>query len=341
MKEKRILLISFDKEYIDKILSELPFLLNDSSKLVVISNEEYYKEYITQDHSKIDVLIADENLSREELYSQPAEQTFFLVEGADGKNTISKYDAARGIANKLSDTYVKTINESAEKTKIIDVCSVSGGCGKTKAAMGIAGRLSQMGYNVLYVDAEEIQNFVELLPENMKEDFAEPAMAIAFMNGGNADMLAKDIRKAPFDYIPAFKEPIYAYNISLQAYYDMVHNIAAKEIYDYIVVEHTPSLTKELAKYLSDSKMVAICAKDGEAEPQRVKRLVGNLVDFSGQCVVIISAVYEAGEININKKTEEYIYPVCEIVPAGNETHTDIEKILKENRYGAAATAVK
>ena len=88
MKEKKILLISFDKEYVDKILSELPFVLNDSSELIVISNEEYFSEYCKQGHPKVDVLIADEYISREALFSQPADTTYYLVENTEAKNHL-------------------------------------------------------------------------------------------------------------------------------------------------------------------------------------------------------------------------------------------------------------
>lgn len=341
MKEKKILLISFDKEYVDKILSELPFVLNDSSELIVISNEEYFSEYCRQGHPKVDVLIADEYISREALFSQQADTTYYLVENTEAKNTISKYDATDGIVNKLGEDYVTTVQEDVGKTRMIDVCAASGGCGKTKAAIGIAARLSQMGYDVLYVDAEETQNFYEFLPENLKEDWAEASLAIAFMNGGALDMLIKNIRKAAFDYVPAFKDPLYAYNISLQAYYDMVNEIAGREMYDYIVVEHTPGLTKELAKHLSDSKMMAMCTKDIAGEAERVKRFVGNLAGFGGQCVVICNCDETSVDADINIKSDEYDYPVCEMVAFDNNAAIDAAKLIEGKRYLATVIAVK
>ena len=341
MKEKKILLISFDKEYVDNILSELPFVLNDSSELIVISNEEYFSEYCKQGHTKVDVLIADENISRDALFSQPANITYYLVENTEAKNTISKYDATDGIVNKLGEEYVTTVQEDAGKTKVIDVCAASGGCGKTKAAIGIAARLSQMGYDVLYVDAEEVQNFYEFLPENLKSDWAEAAMAIAFMNGGAIDMLIKNIRKTTFDYIPAFKDPLYAYNISLQAYYDMVNEIADREMYDYIVVEHAAGLSKELAKHLSDSKMLAMCTKDIAGEPKRVRRFVGNLAGFGGQCVVICNCDVDGVDVDINIKSDEYEYPVCEMVAFDSNATVDAAKLIEGKRYLATVIAVK
>ena len=341
MKEKKILLISFDKEYVDNILSELPFVLNDSSELIVISNEEYYVEYCKQSHPKVDVLIVDENISRESLFSQPADTTYYLVENTEEKNTISKYDAADGIVNKLGEDYAITMQDDAGKTKVIDVCAASGGCGKTKAAIGIAARLSQMGYDVLYVDAEEVQNFYEFFPDSLKSDWAESALAIAFMNGGAPDVLIKGIRKLALDYVPAFKEPLYAYNISLQAYYDMINEIAGREIYDYIVVEHVAGLTKELAKYLSDSKMIAMCTNDIAGEPKRVRKFIGNIAGFVGQCVVICNSDEAGADADINIKSDEYRYPVCEMVTFDRETVLDAAKLIDGNRYLATVIAVK
>ena len=341
MKEKKILLISFDKEYVDNILSELPFVLNDSSELIVISNEEYYVEYCKQSHPKVDVLIVDENISRESLFSQPADTTYYLVENTEEKNTISKYDAADGIVNKLGEDYAITMQDDAGKTKVIDVCAASGGCGKTKAAIGIAARLSQMGYDVLYVDAEEVQNFYEFFPDSLKSDWAESALAIAFMNGGAPDVLIKGIRKLALDYVPAFKEPLYAYNISLQAYYDMINEIAGREIYDYIVVEHVAGLTKELAKYLSYSKMIAMCTNDIAGEPKRVRKFIGNIAGFVGQCVVICNSDEAGADADINIKSDEYRYPVCEMVTFDRKTVLDAAKLIDGNRYLATVIAVK
>ncbi len=340
MKEKKILLISFDKEYIDRILSKLPFMLNDNSKLSIISTADSLVDFLKNDHLKVDVLIKDEAISDEILKVQPTEKLYYLVESTDSKNSISKYDAVDGIVNKLGKAYLKDTEKPVGKTKVIDICSVSGGCGKTKAAIGISAKLSKMGYSVLYIDAEEMQNFYEYLPKKWKATWADGSTAIAFMNGVEAGTMGEVIHKNIFDYVPAFRDPIYAYNVFLKSYYDMVRNVADKEIYDYIVVEHENGLTKELAKYLSDSKAMAVCVRDGSGEADRLERYMNNLMDFDGQCFVICDSV-NAADTDIEKKMDEYNYPVCEIVAGDINGNTDAEKLLEGNEYIATVTAVK
>ena len=340
MKEKKILLVSFDKEYIDEILSRLPFMLNDNSRLSIISTVDSFAEFMKRGHSKVDVLIKDEAITDEILAVQPTEKIYSLVENTDSRSAISKYDAVNGIAKKLGKTYFKDDEKPFGKTKVIDVCSASGGSGKTKAAVGISAKLSKMGYSVLYIDAEEMQNFYEFFPQKWRAEWADGSMAIALMNGMETGAIEKVIQNNIFDYIPAFRDPLYAYNITLQSYYDMVRRLSEKEIYDYIVVEHETGLTKDLAQYLSDSKVIAICAKDGIGEPDRLKRYINNLLDYKGQCVVICNSIDAAGT-DINQKTDEYAYPVCEIIDSNRDSNTDAEKLLEGNEYIAAVTAVR
>lgn len=339
MKEKRILLISFDKEYIDKIVSKLPFMLNDNSKLSIISTLDSFTEFMKNDHPEIEVLIKDEAINDNILTVQPAEKVYSLVESSDSKNSISKYDAVDGIANKLGKAYIKDSEKPIGKTKVIDVCSVSGGCAKTRAAIGISAKLSKMGYSVLYVDAEEMQNFYEYLPVKWKAEWADRSLAIAFMNGLENGTVETIIQKNRFDYVPAFRDPIYAYNIFLKSYYDMVRMVADKEIYDYIVVEHENGITKDLAQYLSNSKVIAICVRDGRGEADRLERYTNNLVDYNGRFVVICNSSKEA-DTDINKKMDEYKLPVCEIIDSGSG-NTDAEKLLEGSEYIATVTAVK
>lgn len=340
MKDKKILLVSFDKEYIDKILSKLPFMLNDNSKLSIISTVDSFAEFMKSDHPKIDVLIKDEAITDEILTVQPTEKVYSLVESTDGKNSISKYDAVNGIVNKLGTTYIKDAEEPIGKTKVIDICSVSGGCGKTKAAIGIAAKLSHMGYSVLYVDAEEMQNFYEYIPEKWKAEWADGSMAIAFMNGLENGSIETIVQKSLFDFVPAFRDPIYAYNIFLKSYYDMVRKIADKEIYDYIVVEHENGITKDLAQYLSNSEVTVICVRDGIGEADRLERYINNLVDYEGQFVVICNSS-NAADGDIDNKMDEYKLPVCEIVDSDSIGDTDALKLLEGKEYIATVTAVK
>ena len=59
-------------------------------------------------------------------------------------------------------------------------------------------------------------------------------MSLAFMNAqADANALNEYIQRGMYDYIPAFKSPLFAYNISLQSYYDMAEKLAAGRQYEY------------------------------------------------------------------------------------------------------------
>ena len=159
MKEKKILLISLDREYTEKVEGKISFLLNEYSKLEIIDSREYLTEYLQSDHPKIDVLIADESVYVDAIKVQPADKSYRLVEGDREADSVSKYEADEGIVNVIGKEFLKTGERVEETTHVINVVSVDGGSGKTKAALGITAQLAAQGYRVLYMDAENVQNF--------------------------------------------------------------------------------------------------------------------------------------------------------------------------------------
>ena len=329
MTEKIILLISLDKEYVDRIESKLPFMLGEGTRLHIIDNEDYLSEYMNEDHAKIDVLITDENLYQSVRVCQPSDKAFVLSETIGNTDMISKYDAETGIVQKIGSEYLKSGDIPKQKTHVIDVISVSGGCGKTKTALGIAGQFFNMGYKVLYVDAEETQNYNEFIPQSWNVDFANDSLSVAMITR-NIGAVLSNIQRARFDVLPAFKNPIYVYNLDLTIYYDIIQQIAEREIYDYIIVEHSSVITKSLIVHLSDSKEIVICMNGQKGSARRIDALVDNLVKFEGECVVVSSGEYG----------EPCRFPVCETVSYDNDD-VDFTVLTSQGKYWDCAMAVR
>lgn len=340
MKEKKILLISLDREYTEKVEGKISFLLNEYSKLEIIDSREYLTEYLQSDHPKIDVLIADESVYVDVIRVQPADKSYRLVEGNREADSVSKYEADEGIVNVIGKEFLKTGERVEETTHVINVVSVDGGSGKTKAALGITAQLAAQGYRVLYMDAENVQNFGEFLNGTEESKWAKDTMSLAFMNAqAEANALNEYIQRGIYDYIPAFKSPLFAYNISLQSYYDMAEKLAAGRQYEYIVIEHSMALTRELAMFLGKSTAMIMCTNQGVGAAGRIERFMNNLIDFKGQCM-LLCCQNEDTQDNFHQDPIVYKYPVCETVPR-QQTATTLDEMLAKGLYRAAAAAVR
>ncbi|MCR5155765.1 MAG: AAA family ATPase [Butyrivibrio sp.] len=340
MKEKKILLISLDREYTEKVEGKIAFLLNEYSRLEIIDSREYLTEYLKTDHPKIDVLIADESIYADALRVQPSDKSYRLVEGSKEADSVSKYEADEGILSAIGKDFLKNTEHVDETTHVINVVSADGGSGKTRAAIGIAAQLAALGGRVLYIDAEEVQNFGEFLQTQGDNKWAKDTMSLAFMNPqADANALNEHIQRGAFDYVPAFKSPLFAYNIGLQSYYNMAEELAAGRQYEYIVIEHGNALTKDLAMFLGKSTTIVMCTDQGIGAAERIERFMDNLIDFKGQCMLLCSQ-YDEGESDFGQNPIVYRYPVCETVRRQRERTTP-EEMLAKGLYRAAAAAVR
>ena len=341
MKERKILLISLDREYTDKIEGKIPFLLNEYSKLEIIDSVECLTEYLKLEHQKIDVLIADESVYADVFRIQPSDRSYRLVEdGTAAGYSVSKYDADEGIINAIGKEFLKNTEQVDETTHVINVVSCDGGSGKSAAALGIAAQLSSLGSRVLYMDAEEVQNFGEFLLAKEENKWAKDTMSLAFMDPlANSNALNEHIQRGAFDYVPAFKAPLFAYNIDLKSYYDMADNLASTRQYEYIVIEHGSSLTKDLAMFLGKSSTIVMCTDAGVGAANRIDRFMDNLIDFKGQCMLLLCCD-EKCESTLASDPIVYRYPVCETVQRQREK-TSLDDMLAKGLYKAAALAVR
>lgn len=342
MKTNVILLACLDREYVDKVEASIVFALNEFSKLTVIDSEEYLKEYVESMHAEVDVLIADEAIYQELHRVQPATKSFKIVEGKGVDNSISKYDGEMGILSCIGSQFLNSIIPEEEKTHIVDVVATSGGSCKTMTALGIAVHLADMGKKVLYMDAEVIQNFYEFMPEGVREDFGDENMALGFIKNPRevkATILAA-IKKSSFDYFPEFREPIFAYNVSLESYYNVARYVAELGIYDYIVVEHSPELSMTMVRHLSASRMLVICTDSSAYARGRIDRFMKNIVDFNGQCFLVCDKRRGHVDSRLLGDSIVYKYPVCDSISESKANMT-INDFLGEGLFKAAAEAVR
>ena len=330
MTEKVILLISLDKEYVDRIESKLPFMLGEGTRLHIIETEDYLSQFMNEDHSRIDVLITDEDIHQSIRACQPSDKAFILSENVGGANMINKYDAELGIVQKIGPDYLKNTDAPKQKTTVIDVISVNGGCGKTKTALGIAGQFFNMGYKVLYLDAEEIQNYNEFVPQSWNIDFADDSLSVAMLTGDIQTVLGS-LRRARFDVLPAFKNPLYMYNIELTTYYGIIKQIAEREIYDYIIVEHSSEITRGLAMHLSASRELVVCMNGKKGSARRIEKLIDNLAKFEGECVIVSNG--ESKEVTR--------FPVCETISYDDDDDVDFTDLICQGKYWDCAMAVR
>lgn len=342
MNKKVILLASLDREYVDRVEASIVFALNEYTSLFIIDSPEYLKQYVETMHAEVEVLIADEAVFQDLHRVQPAGKSYKLTEGKTQDNLISKYDGESGILSCIGSEYLTSAIAEDEKTRIIDVVAVSGGSGKTMTALGIASQLSDMGKSVLYIDAQVLQNFYEYMPKSDGLKWGDENMALAFLRspGEVKGAILGSITKGVFDYIPPFKEPLFVYNISLASYYNVAEFIAKQQIYDYIVVEHSLEMSKELVVHLSKSKCIIVCTDTSAQAPERINRFMKSIVDFKGQCLLVSDKRREHIDSRLFADPIIYKYPVCDSIQEAR-AHITTADFVAEGMFKAAAEAVR
>ena len=160
MAHKTVLLISTDEEYNRNIEEQLASELGEHVQLEMITDRAYLEEYLKSPH-KVDTLLTEEKLMPEITAAIAARAAFLLTEETGtGNQEISKYGGAQALIRALDPALLRNNGASGSReTRVIDVCSVSGGSGKTLAALYTARRLAEMGRKVLYVNAQSFQDF--------------------------------------------------------------------------------------------------------------------------------------------------------------------------------------
>ena len=171
----RLLLADPDSKYVDKLTD---FITNSFAFRIRVSSftrENLLKEYLQSSPETIDILLANQEFLclPPDLYAKVE----LVVQLSDGSlsnrfeqyRSIYKFQSGHQLVNQLLNIYSEQ-NSNASKlvtgskhTKLVSVYAPCGGVGKTSIVLGLAVKLSEMGFSVLVLGLESINSLVAAL----------------------------------------------------------------------------------------------------------------------------------------------------------------------------------
>lgn len=338
MAHKTVLLISTDEEYNRNIEEQLASELGEHVQLEMITDRAYLEEYLKSPH-KVDTLLTEEKLMPEITAAIAARAAFLLTEETGtGNQEISKYGGAQALIRALDPALLRNNGgiESRE-TKIIDICSVAGGSGKTSTALGVAARLASMGRKVLYISTESFQNFNSFLNTDscMSDNLLK---CMATHSNQLAETAVSEIMHGKFDYIPQIGMITSVYQVDEQSMLEMAEAIRQVRVYDYILIEHPEDITKYTYIALMKSERLIITTLQDKASYEKLKRLYSFTGSSIGECVIVCGK-YHQDEYCVWKNDNEIKIPVSEYVPFSKDFN--IENMENSGIYKATAEAIR
>lgn len=340
MDNKHIIIVSTDEEYILNIEKELAFQLADNVIIEIISDLNYFEEYQKQPH-KVDIILIDECNKKNVSINMQAEHIFDLVDNpfSFGSVQISKYGGAQAIIRCLPHGMIKNIDFS-KQTIIVDVCSVSGGAGKTATALGTAYRLAEEGRKVLYMNMESFQTFYGLLSKELPlRAMSERLIMSMTMNPRTAaDCTMEEVIHDKIDIIPQLDELTGNYQISLKTYYALVDELVKRHIYDYIFCEYPRDITIEMMTRILAGRRLLITTIGDRAHLDRLGKFSKLLKTYSGQAAVVCSRCADIEDDFMNGADFNLSIPVCEKIP--EMKNFSLESLLTEGYFRCTAEAI-
>ena len=333
---KRLLLVSTDEEYVTSVLGNLAYNISDEYSIEVITNIDLLSS-ILGTNNKIDVLLIEEKLLPYVANSNIFGRVFVITEtDGIGANIISKYAGALGITKIMGQAYLKKSDDSrAGRTKIHDVVCVDNPDMKTVTALALSEQLAKFGRKVLYLCADNLQDFYSV--KKFKESslaMEEQALIINALLNGNSRELDRVIAKDSFDYIPQFEHFLSSYGMDSAAIFRVADEISKMELYDEIVIEHPFGFTLDSITRIENSESVILVTGRGERTLGKLKKLFDNTRGVAKNCVLVC---YPSSEIDGCR--ELLGVTVCEHIDSTCKDMS-LDAIVEGKMFRATAEAV-
>lgn len=343
MSKPIVLLADLDDKYIASL--ELKFIeeLYDKIDFEVITDKEYFNEYFSLPRT-IEILVISEELYNTEIQKHNISNVFVLSENTFVGGTedlsvtrIFKYTSTKEIYNQIkfkSNSYFFQEDLESKETQIIIVYSPIGGAGKTTVAMGVGACLAQNNKNVLYIDAEYIQNFQYFLSKKMTiENDAYREMRsedekIYFK-------LKKYIRHELFDFLPPFCAELSSLNIKYNMYINLIKMAKESKDYDYIIVDMDSVFNAEKADLFGVADKVLILVKQDKCSAFKMEMFLNNINCKDGEKYNFICNAYKNIEKNCiidnNNKSNFFVDEYINFID--NATELSIDMMVKNDEF--------
>lgn len=290
MAKPLFVLADLNRDYILPLEIKLIETFKDRIDLEITDDSQYLSSLLST-VGKIDVLIIADSLYSALtpqadigiIYKLTEDNTPSLPEGGNVK-TIFKYSNIQKIFGEIeygARQFVKTPQGHAEKTKTVVVYSALGGVGKTTIALGLCANLVNNHKKVLYIDAENLQDFAYFLSD--KEALHSRASSVLSAGNDLYGGLRPYLRSEGFDYLPPLRMAASSMDIPLQMFRQYVIECKKHVAYDYIVIDTDSVFSEEKDELLQMADRVVLLVREGDYSRYKTDLLIKNFASLDGK----------------------------------------------------------
>lgn len=287
MEKPRIIIADTDPGYVLPLLMKFAEELYEQAELEVITDREYFRGLFTRPQ-QADILIVSQEMYSAELRRHNISNIFLLMEQPqeDGYtadlnlNRLYKYTSIKEIYTEVTGISAESLDirrENKKAPRILLVASACGGVGKTTVAMGISACLSRQYQRVLYIGADRLQTFQQLLENS--SPIVSPEIC-AGLSGERADaygIVRHVIRREGFSYLPPFRMSLLSLGLDSSVFRRIALGARDSGEYDYIVIDADNTFDEEKARLMDLADRVVIVTRQTEYAVRATNVLVDNI----------------------------------------------------------------
>ena len=321
---KKQVVILADRNYEQYLMMlQLKFVeeKSDEVELVVITDQAYYQEYFSMPRSA-GVLIVDSSWYEPDIHRHTLAHVFVLGEKSaksDRAVFINKYSSAKDIYNEVVSLSPDVFRRASQQrgTQVVAVSS----------AMALSKCLAENYKRVLYLDAEEIQNFHFFLSDRSEL----PPSAVRIFSHADSQMLQEltpYLKTESFSYIPPLSVALSSAGAETAVYLRLIEQAKASGAYDFIVVDSGSVLDAFQSQlYAAADRVLLLTGQDAYCAFQ-TRRYLANLNHRDVEKYLLVCNRFRKGIPN-ELVSAACTLPVTEYIEAQTAENCGLQELSK------------
>lgn len=275
MAKPLMVIVESDLEHLIPLQLKLAETLIDVADIEVISDPDYMEEYFVAPRT-IDILVVEEDMYSDRLARHMIgkiivltddmgehDEPVYRMEGTVGDVVcLFKYCNINTLIRYMIPMEWNGSHINEKEPQLIAVISPAGGTGTTTVAVGISACMKQNLKKVLYLNAENYQDFTFYM-ENKSTLPMEGCSQLKNSDARIYERMKPFLLREEFTYVPPLKNAREMLGITCQNYAALAKAAQKSGDFDFVIVEIGDELSSEALKFLGTvNKILVIVNQD-------------------------------------------------------------------------------
>lgn len=295
-KKVKIVIADLDFDYIMPLQARLAEKYYDQVELEIITDENYYKEFLEFPKS-IDIFLVSKELYDNSLNRHNINNLFVLVENENNdkslnQNILYKYTSVKEILNiifsKSKGSLSCTTKTSRKQTKVILAFSANGGVGKTTISLGLSACLAKNYKSVLYIEACRLNTFHSFMSNKEPITATDVYSKLSMDDISKYNLLKDYLRTELFSYLPPFKASLMSLNLKYDVFEKIAVSVKKTNVFDFIVIDTDNTFDENKAKLIEFADKVFIITRQSRSSAFALEQLTLNMSGLNSDKYIIV-----------------------------------------------------